>query len=99
MNASLVATFTDVAAGLLVTFGAPATLTHGVTTTPIQAVLESALAAIGEYGELMESRHTLTVLRTSGAVIGDTVTLNAVAWHLAQLIEDDGFIQKFSVRT
>ena len=98
MNASLVATFTDVAAGLLVTFGAPATLTHGVTTTPIQAVLESALAAVGEYGELMESRHTLTVLRTSGAVIGDTVTLNAVAWHLAQLIEDDGFVQKFAAR-
>ncbi len=98
MNASLVATFTDVAAGLLVTFGAPATLTHGVTTTPIQAVLESALAAIGEYGELMESRHTLTVLRTSGAVVGDTVTLNSAVWRLAQLIEDDGFVQKFAAR-
>ncbi len=98
MNAALVATFTDVAESLLDTFGAPATLTHGVTTTPIQAVLESALAAIGEYGELMESRHTLTVLRTSGAVVGDTVTLNSAVWRLAQLIEDDGFVQKFAAR-
>jgi len=98
MNAELVATFTNVAESLLDTFGAPATLTHGVTTTPIQAVLESALAPVGEYGELMESRHTITVLRTSGAVVGDTITLNSAAWHLAQLLDDDGYTLKFAVR-
>lgn len=98
MNAELVATFTDVAAGLLVTFGAPATLTHAATTAPIQALLESAVAPVGEYGERMESRHTITVLRTSGAVVGDTVTLNGTVWHLAQLLDDDGFTVKFAAR-
>jgi len=98
MNAELVATFTDVAAGLLVTFGAPATLTHTLVATPIQAVLESAVAPVGEYGERMESRHTITVLRTSGAVVGDTITLNSAVWHLAQLLDDDGFTLKFAVR-
>jgi len=98
MNAELVATFTDVAAGLLVTFGAPATLTHAATTAPIQALLESAVAPVGEYGELMESRHTITVLRTSGAAVGDTVTLNSAVWHLAQLLDDDGFTLKFAAR-
>lgn len=98
MNPDLVATFTTVAADLLNTFGAPATLTHAETTTPVMAVLESAVAPVGDYGERMESRYTITMLRTSGAVIGDTVTLNGTAWHLAQLLDDDGFTVKFAVR-
>lgn len=98
MNAELVATFTEVSAGLLDTFGAPATLTHALTSTPILVILESAAAPVGEYGERMESRYTMTLLRTSGAVVGDTVTLGATTWHLAQLLDDDGFTLKFAVR-
>lgn len=98
MNAELVATFTEVSAGLLDTFGAPATLTHALTSTPILAVLESTVAPVGDYGERLESRHTLTLLRTSGATVGDSVTLGATTWHLAQLLDDDGFTLKFAVR-
>lgn len=98
MNPTLVATFTEVSAVLLDTFGAPATLTHVLTSTPTRAILELAMAPVGEYGERMETRHTMTLLRTSGAAVGDTVTLSATTWHLAQLLDDDGFTLKFAVR-
>ncbi|MFZ4792292.1 MAG: hypothetical protein ACOYMW_15620 [Candidatus Competibacteraceae bacterium] len=98
MNPELVATFTEVSAGLLSTFGAPALRTHALVSTPVQAVLDSAVAPVGDYGERMESRSTIMVLRASGAALGDTVTLNGTVWHLAQLLDDDGFILKFAVR-
>lgn len=98
MNPELVATFTDASAVALDTFGAPATLTHALVSTPVRAILESTVAPVGDYGERMESRNTITLLRASGAVVGDTVTLSATTWHLAQLIDDDGFTLKFAVR-
>ena len=98
MNSELVATFTEVSAGLLNTFGAPVLITHDLASIGAQAILESGVTPVGDYGERMESRYTMTLLRTSGAALGDTVTLNGTVWHLAQLLDDDGFTLKFAVR-
>ena len=98
MNPALIATFTAVSADLLTVMGAEATLAHAGETVPIRAILDTVVVPVGDYGERMEARNTLTVVRASGATVGDTVILNGTGWSLAQLTDDDGFVLKFAVR-
>lgn len=99
MNDDLVATLTAVSANLLDVFGAPATLTHAGTTTPVLVVLESAVVPVGEFGERMEQQTTVEILTASGATVGDTFTVGFAVWTAVQLLSDDGYIRKFAVRS
>ena len=106
MNLDLAATFRSVAADLLIQFGRPVTHTNADDDEAvIQAVIEQETAPVGDYGERMESRMTATINKISGATVGDTLTVPAdlaaddpVIWKLSQLIDDDGFVQRYALR-
>lgn len=106
MNLDLVATFRQVATDLLIQFGRPVLHTNADSDeATIQAVIEQEVAPVGEYGERMESRMIATLNKASSATVGDTITVPAdlsaddpAVWKLSQLIDDDGFLQKYALR-
>lgn len=110
MNPALVATFTAVAADLSTAFGRTAVHTHAGEDAEVRIVVESALIAVGDFGERMEMQTTITVQKSAGVHIGDTFTLpgdvtaddpypDDVVWTVAQLISDDGYLQVYAVRS
>ena len=75
----------------------------------VQALLESAYAPVGEFGERMEPRTTATLAKSLAAVVGDTLTYagtvtdddpypDDVVWLLAQILSDDGYLTQFALR-
>jgi hypothetical protein len=77
----------------------------------VQAIFETAYAPVGisDYGERMEQRTTVTLAKSTGAVVTDTLTYagtvtdddpypDDVVWSLAQLISDDGYLMQFAIR-
>ena len=95
---------TDVAIPALQSvFGIAATHTDGNgTETAVTIMLTTELAPVGEYGERMESRSTLEVPVSYGAVVGDTFTVTDgdtdTVWQAVQLLRDDGLLRTFAVR-
>jgi hypothetical protein len=76
--------------------------------TPTRVYLRAELAAVGQYGERMESRMTLGVAKTLGAAVGDVFEVpnppteddadpDPTRWRAAQLLTDDGYLQTFAV--
>lgn len=74
----------------------------------VTAMLGHELMAVGEYGECMEFRTTIEVVKSAGIAIGDTLTIendptedepdpDPTIWQTTQLIADDGYLQKFAV--
>lgn len=111
MNLDLVTTFTAVAADLMAAFGREVTHTDvDGNEVQIQAVIESALSPVGEFGERMEPRWTAEVAKSAGVQVGDTLTHagtatdddpypDDVVWTTTQVISDDGYTVKFAVRS
>lgn len=110
MNADLVATFTTVSADLATAFGAPMTRQRTLPSDPptldevaCQGILEAALVPVGEFGERMEPQHTITVLASLDAQIGDAFVQDGVAgiapWRAVQVVADDGYFRVFAVRS
>lgn len=111
MNLDLVTTFTAVAADLMAAFGREVTHTDvDGNEVQIQAVIESALSPVGEYGERMEPRWTAEVAKSAGVQVGDTLAHagtatdddpypDDVVWTTTQVISDDGYTVKFAVRS
>ncbi len=60
-------------------------------------ILEDGLEAVGNYGERMEYRPTITVIKSLNAGIGDVFEIESTYWTLKQLISDDGYFQKYAV--
>lgn len=60
-------------------------------------MLENGLEAVGSYGERMEYRPILTVVKSLNAGIGDVFEIDQTYWTLKQLISDDGYFQKYAV--
>lgn len=108
MNPDLVATFQGVAQSLSEVFGRAAFITpdNGATLIPVRVMLETRVAAVGEYGERMESHFTIGLRATDNARVGTRFVVppaNAGAadvgmWEATQLLTDDGFWRTFSVR-
>jgi hypothetical protein len=76
--------------------------------TPTPVYLRAELAAVGQYGERMESRMTLGVAKAVGAIVGDVFEVpnapteddadpDPTRWRAAQLLADDGYLQTFAV--
>lgn len=98
MNVALVTTFRQVATDLLLQFGRPVVRTRGLVTATVQAVVEQEAAAVGEYGERVESRWVATLTTASGTQVGDVLAVDGANWTLTQLLEDDGFVRRFALR-
>jgi hypothetical protein len=75
---------------------------------PVTVYLRAELAAVGQYGERMESRMTLGVAKSVGAAVGDVFEAptapteddadpDPTRWRAAQLLADDGYLQTFAV--
>ena len=69
----------------------------GATTSGITVMLQTELAAVGEYGERMEERMTLELAKSHGAAVGDVFTVDGTDWQTTQLLADDGYLQRFAV--
>lgn len=71
----------------------------------ITAIIEQAAVAVGDYGERVENRWTATLPVAAGAVVGDTLTVAAdnpadddMIWQLTQVLDHDGYLQRFALR-
>lgn len=91
--------------------GIPATHTIVATGDEVAAtvIVKSAAVPVGEYGERMEMQTALQIPSSSGAVVGDTFTVDGTAtpddpypddviWKTVQLLSDDGTFRKFVVQ-
>ncbi len=91
-------------------FGDPMTHTNdeGDEATVI-GMLETSYGPVGEFGERMEPRTTITVAKSAAVAVGDTLHYagevtdddpypDDVVWTTAQIIEDDGYLVRFAVR-
>jgi hypothetical protein len=91
MNPALIATFQGVASDLLTAFGAPATY-QGDTggTLAIQAIVETATATVGDYGELLEPRPVATLNRAEVGEPrrGDTLICNDATYLVDGILAD-----------
>ena len=90
MKAALIAAFQAAAESLLDTFGASATYTHGGVPITVQAVVETSLDLIGEYGEKLEGRPIVTLNRAevSEPQRGDTLECNGVTYAIDGVLTD-----------
>jgi len=108
-------TFADLMTGVAVpaledVFGDPMTHTNDegdeVTVT---GILETSYAPVGDFGERLEPRTTISVAKSAAVVVGDTLSYagtvtdddpypDDVVWTMAQIIEDDGYLVRFAVR-
>lgn len=90
--------------------GVPAVHLVAGDEVPVQVILRSELAAVGDYGERMETRWKLDILATSGAQVGDTFLItpaptvddpepDPVTWTATQLLADDGLFRQLAVRS
>ncbi|MCP5197660.1 MAG: hypothetical protein H6974_12890 [Gammaproteobacteria bacterium] len=91
--------------------GIPATHTIAATGDEIAVtvIVQVEAVPVGEYGERMEMQTTLQIPASSGAVVGDTFTVDGTAteddpypddviWKAVQLLSDDGTFRKFVVQ-
>ena len=108
-------TFADLMTGVAVpaledVFGDPMTHTNDegdeVTVT---GILETSYGPVGEFGERMEARTTISVAKSAAVAVGDTLHYagevtdddpypDDVVWTTAQIMEDDGYLVRFAVR-
>jgi hypothetical protein len=91
-------------------FGIPMTHTNAEgDETPLVALLDTAWAPVGEFGERMEARWTVEMAKSAGVQVGDTLSHagaiteedpdpDDVIWMLTQVIRDDGYTVQFAVR-
>lgn len=110
MNPAFTALFHDVTDDLLQIFGRAMTRTDAEgNETAVQAVLAESTEGFGDFGERRGQQWTLELPSSSGAAVGDTFTFPGTptaddpypdeeVWMAVQLIDDDGFSRKFSVR-
>lgn len=96
---------------LLRVLGVPATHTNSDgDDVAVTVILKTGTVAVGEFGERMEAQTTVQIPASSGALVGDTFTVDGtvtaddpypddVVWTAAQLLSDDGYFRKFAVRS
>ena len=85
---------------LLRVMGIPATHTNAaLDETAVTIILKTEAVPVGEFGERMEPQTTVQIPAASGAVVGDTFTVDDVAWTAVQLLSDDGYFRQFAVRS
>lgn len=72
----------------------------GVAEATVRGFIQTAVAAVGDYGERMEQRWTLTVAASADVRIGDTVTRAdpAGVFTLVQLDSNNGYIAVYALR-
>lgn len=72
----------------------------GAPDLTLRGILRTELAPVGEFGERMEQRHTLTVAASADLKIGDTVftAVPAATWLVAQAQSNNGFIAVYALR-
>lgn len=102
MNPALITTFARNADATLQGLGGPLTRTRvGAPDLTLRGILRTELAPVGEFGERMEQRHTLTVAASADLKIGDTVftAVPAATWLVAQAQSNNGFIAVYALRT
>ena len=110
MNTLLAAEFVSLAADLMTEFGREATHTNSDgDEAAVLAVVRSEHAPVGDFGERMEPRTTISVAKSAAVAVGDTLHYagavtdedplpDDVVWTMAQIIEDDGYLVRFAVR-
>lgn len=86
-------TFTRMANSLMARLGVDATL--GAAT--VRVVLEHGVAIAGEYGEVAAYRDVATMLKSSAAKVGDTITIGAVGYKLDGILFSDGYTVRFTL--
>lgn len=72
----------------------------GSAEATVRGLVQSAVAPVGDYGERMEQRWTLTIAASADVRIGDTITRAdpAGVFRLAQLDSNNGYIAVFALR-
>jgi hypothetical protein len=101
MNPALIATFTAAADSALLALGGPLTRQRvSVAALTFQGVIRGEAQPVGEYGERMEQRHTLTVAAIADVKIGDSViaTDPAATYIVAQPVSNNGYIAVYALR-
>ncbi len=101
MNPALIATFASAADSALLSLGAALTRQRvSVAALTFQGVIRSEAQPVGEYGERMEQRWTLTIAASADVRIGDTVTRAdpAGVFTLTQPLSNNGYIAVYALR-
>lgn len=101
MNPALIATFASAADSALLSLGGPLTRQRvSVAALAFRGVIRSETQSVGEFGERMEQRPTLTVAAATDVKVGDTVVVSAPAatYAVAQLESNNGFIAVYALR-
>jgi hypothetical protein len=108
-------TFADLMTGVAVpalqdVFGDDMTHTNSEgDEATVVGMLETNYGPVGEFGERMEPRTTITVAKSDGVAVGDTLHYagtvtdddpypDDVVWTMTQIIEDDGYLVRFAAR-
>lgn len=96
---------------LLRTFGIAATHTNADgDEVAVTVILRQQTVAVGEYGERAELQWTLQLPSASNARVGQTFSIendatdddpypDPTVWITTQLIDDDGLLRRFAVRS
>lgn len=91
-------------------FGVPMThINDEGDEVAVTGILETAMVPVGDFGERMEPRTTITVAKSAAVAVGDTLSYagevtdedplpDDVVWTMAQIIEDDSYLVRFAVR-
>lgn len=96
---------------LLRVLGVPATHTNSDgDDVAVTVILKTGTVAVGEFGERLEYQTTLQLASSAGARVGDVFTLDGtvttddpypddIVWTAVQLLNDDGYLRTFAVRS
>jgi len=94
---------------LLAQFGVPTIHSNSAGEVNVTAMVDTTLTAVGEFGERMEHRTTITVAKSVNPAVGDTFTYEGtitdedpypddVTWLVVQILSDDGYTVTCAVR-
>jgi len=109
MNLLLDAEFSSLAADLMTEFGREATHTNDRGDEVVIPVVVRTEYAPVDFVERMEPRTTITVAKSAGVAVGDTLSYagtvtdddpypDDVVWTATQILEDNGYRVRLAVR-
>lgn len=101
MNPALIATFTAAADSALLTLGGLLTRNRtGHAAITVRGIVRTEAVPVGNYGERMEARHTLTIADSADVTVGDTVidTDPPGTYTVVQPLSNNGYIAVFALR-
>lgn len=90
--------FERLARSVLTRLGEDASLVSGLVTTTVRANIEHGVQVTGSYDDAVMLRDILTLEKSAGAKVGDTLIHPEGTYRIDGLLLNNGYTQRFTLQ-